>query len=882
MIASDLQKNNTIGRFCRHAAIRLAIATASRHSSRWARISIMVLAVVFVRSAKAQSPAPPQTQSPPQTQTPPQSQAPPPAQTSAPAAATTTNESTGRIEGNYTVQQAIEFGYRDSMIGGNLNNYDTFENLSSGLRLFDYSVDMRSINHQGLFFDNLSFSNFGYGGDPDDVSRLRVDRNKWYDFRGMFRRDKNFWNYNLLANPLNPVGTIVPNPAITSSAHALDLSRRMQDYDLTLLPQSRLRFRLGYARNVDTGPALSTLEGGTEALLTENLNDITNSYRMGADYRGLKKTTLSFDELLTYTAVNETVVDNNRLFQLSSGAPVDLGIVFVGTSPCAKPITNAASVSPTVTANCNGYLSYSQVQNPRSSFPTERFSFQSTYFRNLSMTGSAAYSSGNNTVSDFSDAINGFTTRTLARVSTTGGPAQANRISANANWSGDYRVTDKLNIIDEFSYNNWRIPSMWATAETNLYGTPPQNPGQAGLLLPVSMVSPATFAGICPVAPYNGPNCPQHNSSSLADVTNELVSQFLGQNIRSNTFEVKYDFTNRVGGYLGYAYTARTIEDFSATFDTGEIYFPGGPGGNVGNDFLAARGDCALVSGKLPSGCTLNANGSIQEGTGTNLVADAGNNSARNVYDIHENVGLFGVSARPIDSLRLNADLMFGYNDNSFTRISPRQIQSYKASARYTPKPWANVGATVDINENRDNVFTVNNVEHARAYSFVTTLSPSSSLWIDFGYSYMDVYTQTEICFPDTGSTVFTTPCPVPGASSPLGTLSYYSSHDNYVYGNLMWKPQKRVTAMVGYGASIVRGNTTFLNPLTPTGTLDFNYSKPFASLAIDIYRGLAYKTAWNYYGYSDHGVANPAGLAPLPSQDFNGNNITFSLRYAF
>ena len=90
------------------------------------------------------------------------------------------------------------------MIGGNLNNYDTFENLNSGLRLFDYTVDMRSINHQGIFFDNLSFSNFGYGGDPNDVSRLRIEKNKWYDFRALFRRDKNIWNYNLLANPLNP------------------------------------------------------------------------------------------------------------------------------------------------------------------------------------------------------------------------------------------------------------------------------------------------------------------------------------------------------------------------------------------------------------------------------------------------------------------------------------------------------------------------------------------------------------------------------------------------------------------------------------------------------------------------------------------------------
>ena len=87
---------------------------------------------------------------------------------------------------------------------------------------------------------------------------------------------------------------------------------------------------------------------------------------------------------------------------------------------------------------------------------------------------------------------------------------------------------------------------------------------------------------------------------------------------------------------------------------------------------------------------------------------------------------------------------------------------------------------------------------------------------------------------------------------------------------------------MLGYNGSIVRGTTTFLNPLSPAGTLDFNYLKPSASLAFDIYRGFSYKTAWNYYGYNDHGVADPAGLGVLPLQDFNGNNVTFSFRYAF
>ena len=72
------------------------------------------------------------------------------------------------------------------------------------------------------------------------------------------------------------------------------------------------------------------------------------------------------------------------------------------------------------------------------------------------------------------------------------------------------------------------------------------------------------------------------------------------------------------------------------------------------------------------------------------------------------------------------------------------------------------------------------------------------------------------------------------------------------------------------------------MNPLTPTGTLDFNYLKPYAAITIDIWKGVSYKTAWNYYGYGYRGVANPTGLAALPSQTFDGSNVTFSLKYAF
>jgi hypothetical protein len=54
------------------------------------------------------------------------------------------------------------------------------------------------------------------------------------------------------------------------------------------------------------------------------------------------------------------------------------------------------------------------------------------------------------------------------------------------------------------------------------------------------------------------------------------------------------------------------------------------------------------------------------------------------------------------------------------------------------------------------------------------------------------------------------------------------------------------------------------------------------ASITIDIYRGLSYKMAWNYYGFNETGATNPFSLAPIQLQDFNGSNATFSIRYAF
>jgi hypothetical protein len=856
--------------------------------------------------------------------------------------------SPGINSGDYNIHQTIDFGYRASEISGNQNTYDTFVNLASGVRLFDYSFSMRSLDHHGLLFDNLTFTNFGYGGDPNDVTRLRIEKNKWYDFRLLFRRDKNFWDYNLLANPLNPAALNPPgslttgcyvgpptaafpqgapgycsSPAVpqNNSLNDLDLVRRMQDYDLTLLPLSKIRVRLGYSRNVDEGPSLFTTDGGTISAFNQANSYTTNLYRAGIDVRIFPRTTLSFDEFLSYFKQDNIISDNvavnpgNFGFALGTvpgqgtpaGTPVDLGNIWstqtpAETLPCATPVV--PGTTNTATPTCNGYLAYSQVGRPRNFIPTERFRFQSNYFKNFETSGSIGYSSSDYHFSDLNEIVNGWTARTAQRGNTSGGPIKTKRVSVNADWSGVYALNDKFRILDMFRYDNWRIPGVWDTADTSVFGTPSPAPGVAGLLL-----SPGVFNSTnCPAAPYNQASCPQHTSGSAADVTNEIATQFLAQNIKSNTFELQYDFNRRYTAHIGYLYTNRTIATMDDTFDTGEFYFPGGTTASAANLYLAARGDCTLVAGALPAGCTLITTGpmagAVVEGSPANPIPDAGNDTSRNITTINENALLLGVVARPIDTLRITGDFAFGYNDFSYTRIDPRQVQSYKIHATYTPRPWANLDAAVDINQNRDNVSTVNNIEHDRAYSFSALLIPNQHLAVDFGYTYWNVYTQSLVCFaysitaanpapPPTNLPVSTFPigvpqlssgtaCPIAGSPSPLGALATYNSKDSFAHAAVIWKPIRRVTATVGYGGSFESGSTIFLNPLTPSGTLDFHYQRPYASLAIVVYRGFSYKMAWNYYGFNETGSTNPFGLAPVQLQDFNGSNATFSFQYSF
>ena len=745
----------------------------------------------------------------------------------------------GINSGNYNIKQAIELGYRATDITGNTAVYRTFENLGEGPRLFEHNLQMRSLDHAGALFDDLYLSSFGYGGDPETITRLRMYKNKWYNFNGTFRRFRNLWDYNLLANPLNPPGSN-PTVPITTGLHQFSLTRRMSDFNLTLLPQSRVRFRLGYNRNINEGPSLSTFHEGTDVVLFQDWKTTVNAYSLGVDYKPTVRTNISYDQFLYYYKGDTSWVDQNFGFQLADGTPVDLGIIFntAASQPCAAPVTNAVTTPPTANPRCNGYLAYSRSSPMRTNYPTEQLSFQTSEIKNLDLSGRLSYSSSESSVPVYEEFYQGLVTRTSQRQFEIQGPAETSRISVTGDLAATYWIKNNLRIVDTFRFNHFRIPGQWAMTEASLFGT--------SMLLPAVVFDPAT----CP-PPYTAATCPPHGTSSPADNASEVFSLFLGQNTKFNTVEIQYDATKKVGGRLGYRYQKRNITQ--RLFEAADLqYFPS----------RANRGSCV--------GQPLLADGSCEVST---------EDEHSEAIEINEHSLLFGIWTRPIDGLKIGFDLEAMSADNVFTRISPRNLQIYKLRAKYSPARWINVGGSVNIYEARNNVTDINNLQHSRTYGFNLTVAPNDRWSLDTGYDFNDVFSQTNICFAFSGAPAppGTAPCPIVGASG-LGALSEYNAKTDFAYTNVMFKPVNRVTVDLGYSMSAVDGSTLIINPNSVPGPLQYTFHKPFGSLAIALVKGWEWKTGWGFYNYREQLYFNDL----TGPRSFRGNLVTFSVRHTF
>ena len=741
------------------------------------------------------------------------------------------------IYDQYRVHQSIEFGYRAGDITGSEAMFDTLVNQHDGPRLLDQMFSMHSVTREGTPFDDLLVNSVGWGGDPNNYLRLRVDKDRWYDFRASFRRDQNFFDYDLLANPLN-YPTSSPNVPINNSPHEFQTRRRMSDFDLTMLPRSVVSFRLGFSHNNMTGNSWTSVHEGTDALLLQPWDTTSNTWRVGVDFKPIERTVFSYDEVLNYYKGDNFQQLNSTPYQTSTGVPTDLGLVFntAASQPCATPLTGGF-----VTPTCSAYFSYDRFERTRTSFPTEQASMRSNYLRRVDLTGSVSYTSGELKMPGYAELFDGFG-RGNVRDSVTDNAVLVSRVAALADFAAVINVTDRFRIVEKFRFNNFRLPGTLASLNNDLYA--------ANLLTTPNVFSPAT----CP-APYTAATCPQHTSSSGADATVETHGSFFKQDEKTNTVQLQYDVTRKFGARLGYRYDRRHID---SSFDDllVETFDPTN----------ALRGAC--VGGTTENGvCTANVPSSADQG-----------------FEVQEHSVLAGASFRASAKLRANLDAEESYANYSLTRISPRKESRYRASGIYTPRPWANLGASMNLLGNSNEDARVNYRGHSYDYGFNADLNPHRRVGADMAYNYLGFQQNAIICFNDTPPTGVVLPvvtnagsCAANDANNPLLTNGYYESTTHYGMTALLLRPAPRVTTRIGYSITSVSGSIPQFNILQPQGPLSNTYHLPLADVDVDIAHDLAWRLGWNYYQYGENDFVGPT--AP---RYFHANDVTVALKYAF
>ncbi len=99
--------------------------------------------------------------------------------------------------------------------------------------------------------DTLSAFGNGFGGDPYNFAKLDFSKGKLYEFSGLFRRDRQYFDYDLLGNPNIPGGQSIPIgptgaptgsfawPQVNQSPVLFNTVRRMTDTSLTLFRSRR-------------------------------------------------------------------------------------------------------------------------------------------------------------------------------------------------------------------------------------------------------------------------------------------------------------------------------------------------------------------------------------------------------------------------------------------------------------------------------------------------------------------------------------------------------------------------------------------------------------------------------------------------------------------
>ena len=181
----------------------------------------------------------------------------------------------GENVSNYNIVNSFETGYRFRTFGGSFEQYRSTVNYGDGIRLFSSFLTINSKDGHGKYFDELALTTQGLGNDPYESAMLRIQKNRLYRYDMV-------WRLNDYYNPGLRTGG-------AAGFHLLDTEYTTQDHDLTLFPQSNVKFFLGYSRGNQNGPALSSIQlfgsTGNDFPVFENVRRVRNEYRIGNEVR---------------------------------------------------------------------------------------------------------------------------------------------------------------------------------------------------------------------------------------------------------------------------------------------------------------------------------------------------------------------------------------------------------------------------------------------------------------------------------------------------------------------------------------------------------------------------------------------------------------------
>ncbi len=775
----------------------------------------------------------------------------------APAAPGATPEMS--VPTGYTIHQSVDLGGRIANISGGAPMYDTLVNLQSGPRVLNQTFEMRANpgNESGPF-DVLNAVSSGFGGDPNDFARLDFQKGKVYDFSGMFRRDRQYMDYDLLGNPNIPSGQTIPiGPAIAptgalpyaqidQSPFLFNTVRRMTNVNLTAAPLAKVTYRFSYSQDVFQGPSLTpsgySFGGSYSNIVEEFQRNSGDNFLGGIDWKPVRNTRLTYEEEIDHEKVNSYFNLAPDAFNVAEadGTPAALLMSYFTLTPYTSNSCNANSTNgnpmlsastmaggmPVVNPACAVVTNYSRSAPTRILFPTEIFRLQSSSIKNVALNGDVRYTNANMNMPAYYESFQGLTTAstsgaTTGLVYTAAGSAKRQVIAAD--FGAVWQFSNRVSLEEQVTFSNAHQPGT-----TTMNGLTTLLTGTAAGSETIN--SPTTLkTGAAGASTFEG----------SGDIGLPLP-QYFGQKSVENNFTLSWDATSRATFALTYRHSLHDIDQTAYAYATSTAPATWTP------TIVDINGDGAIVNAFL----------------------------------------------RPTNNWDINGSVEAMYNDNALTPMGFRQLREYRVHTIYRPKTWATVSGAFTDRERHNNTNNnqaavasdsvayagpLDHADHSRFVSVATDLFPNQHFGLDLNYTYSDVYMADNICYLGGASAAL----PL-AASTPTGTACPATSagRSGYDFGPALdfidaptqsgsvafdVAPTRRLQANLGYNVSEVSGSQFFNDPRAVNGSLNSIYQSPFVNIAWKYGPGWTWKAQYNFYGYGEGG---PSGAEYCSATD--------------